>query len=70
MVRTTDSTHALGIYLNLALRMTLAGIDQLWKADITGEKSARSSAGSRGRSAVGGDARRRQRQSADTAHSS
>ena len=34
-VRTTDSNHRLEIYLNLARRMTLTGIDQLWVADIT-----------------------------------
>jgi putative transposase len=34
-VRTTDSNHALDIYVNLARRMTLTGIDQLWVADIT-----------------------------------
>ncbi len=34
-VTTTDSNHALEIYLNLARRMTLTGIDQLWVADIT-----------------------------------
>ena len=34
-VTTTDSNHALEIYLNLARRMTLSGIDQLWVADIT-----------------------------------
>ncbi|HEY5177398.1 MAG TPA: IS3 family transposase, partial [Terriglobales bacterium] len=34
-VRTTDSNHALDIYLNLARRMKLTGIDQLWIADIT-----------------------------------
>jgi putative transposase len=34
-VTTTDSDHALEIYLNLARRMKLAGIDQLWVADIT-----------------------------------
>jgi transposase InsO family protein len=34
-VRTTDSNHALDIYVNLARRMTLTGIDQLWIADIT-----------------------------------
>jgi transposase InsO family protein len=34
-VMTTDSNHALEIYLNLAGRMTLTGIDQLWVADIT-----------------------------------
>ena len=32
---TTDSNHRLEIYLNLARRMTLTGIDQLWVADIT-----------------------------------
>jgi transposase InsO family protein len=34
-VTTTDSNHALEVYLNLARRMTLTGIDQLWVADIT-----------------------------------
>ena len=34
-VTTTDSDHGLEIYLNLARRMTLTGIDQLWVADIT-----------------------------------
>src|SRR5208283_2268640 len=34
-VRTTDSGHALGVWLNLAGRMDLSGIDQLWVADIT-----------------------------------
>ena len=34
-VTTTDSNHALEIYLNLARRMTLTGINQLWVADIT-----------------------------------
>jgi len=34
-VTTTDSNHGLEIYLNLARRMTLTGIDQLWVADIT-----------------------------------
>jgi putative transposase len=34
-VTTTDSNHRLEIYLNLARRMTLTGIDQLWVADIT-----------------------------------
>ncbi len=33
--RTTDSNHALDIYVNLARRMTLTGIDQLWIGDIT-----------------------------------
>ena len=34
-VTTTDSDHALEVYLNLARRMQLNGIDQLWVADIT-----------------------------------
>jgi len=34
-VTTTNSGHALEIYLNLARRMKLTGIDQLWVADIT-----------------------------------
>jgi transposase InsO family protein len=34
-VATTDSKHSLEIYLNLARRMKLTGIDQLWVADIT-----------------------------------
>ncbi len=34
-VVTTDSNHRLEVYLNLASRMTLTGIDQLWVADIT-----------------------------------
>jgi len=34
-VTTTDSNHALEIYLNLARRMTPTAIDQLWVADIT-----------------------------------
>jgi transposase InsO family protein len=34
-VTTTDSNHDLDIYLNLAARMKLTGIDQLWVADIT-----------------------------------
>jgi transposase InsO family protein len=34
-VVTTDSNHQLEIYLNLARRMKLTGIDQLWVADIT-----------------------------------
>ena len=34
-VTTTDSGHKLEIYLNLARRMKLTGIDQLWVADIT-----------------------------------
>ena len=34
-VVTTDSKHQLEVYLNLARRMTLTGINQLWVADIT-----------------------------------
>jgi putative transposase len=34
-VITTDSHHKLEVYLNLARRMKLTGIDQLWVADIT-----------------------------------
>ena len=34
-VTTTDSDHALEVYLNLARRMHLSGIDQLWVDDIT-----------------------------------
>lgn len=34
-VRTTQSNHSLPVYLNLARRMTLTGINQLWVADIT-----------------------------------
>jgi putative transposase len=34
-VITTDSDHQLEVYLNLARRMKLTGIDQLWVADIT-----------------------------------
>jgi putative transposase len=32
---TTDSTHGLRVYLNLAARLTLTGPDQLWVADLT-----------------------------------
>ena len=32
---TTDSAHAFEVFLNLARRMTLTGINQLWVADIT-----------------------------------
>jgi len=32
---TTDSDHKLEVYLNLASRMKLTGINQLWVADIT-----------------------------------
>src|ERR1700676_1172129 len=34
-VVTTDSDHELEVYLNLAGRMKLSGINQLWVADIT-----------------------------------
>jgi len=34
-VATTDSAHELEVYLNLASRMRLSGINQLWVADIT-----------------------------------
>lgn len=34
-VVTTDAQHALEVYLNLARRLTLTGINQLWVADIT-----------------------------------
>jgi transposase InsO family protein len=34
-VTTTDSDHALEVFLNLARRMQLNGIDALWVADIT-----------------------------------
>jgi putative transposase len=34
-VTTTDSTHGLEVYLNLARRLHLSGINQLWVADIT-----------------------------------
>jgi putative transposase len=34
-VVTTDSAHGLRVYPNLAQQMTLTGIDQLWRADIT-----------------------------------
>jgi transposase InsO family protein len=34
-VTTTESDHKLEIYLNLARRMKLTGINQLWVADIT-----------------------------------
>ena len=34
-VTTTNSNHKLEIYLNLARRMKLTGVDQLWVADIT-----------------------------------
>jgi putative transposase len=34
-VVTTDSDHGLRVYPNLARQMTLTGINQLWRADIT-----------------------------------
>jgi transposase InsO family protein len=34
-VLTTDSKHDLGVYVNLAARIELSGIDQLWVADLT-----------------------------------
>lgn len=34
-VRTTDSQHELEVHLNLARRMKLTAVDQLWVADIT-----------------------------------
>ncbi len=34
-VVTTDSDHGLPVYPNLARRMTLRGLDQLWVADLT-----------------------------------
>lgn len=34
-VHTTDSKHDLHVYFNLAARLTLTGIDQLWVADLT-----------------------------------
>jgi len=34
-IATTDSNHELEVYLNLARRMNLTGINQLWVADIT-----------------------------------
>jgi putative transposase len=34
-VVTTDSAHDLEVFLNLASRMTVTGINQLWLADIT-----------------------------------
>lgn len=34
-VITTDSCHELQVYVNLAVRMTLTAINQLWVADIT-----------------------------------
>lgn len=34
-VATTDSQHELEVYLNLANRLTLTGLNQLWVADIT-----------------------------------
>jgi transposase InsO family protein len=34
-ILTTDSRHDYPVYLNLAARMTLSGINQLWIADVT-----------------------------------
>jgi putative transposase len=34
-VLTTDSRHNLRVYVNLAARLELSGIDQLWVADLT-----------------------------------
>ena len=34
-VLTSDSRHGCEVYMNLAARMTLTGINQLWVADIT-----------------------------------
>jgi len=34
-VLTTDSRHDYQVYVNLAVRMTVTGIDQLWVADLT-----------------------------------
>jgi putative transposase len=34
-VATTDSTHALKVYPNLAAALVVSGINQLWRADIT-----------------------------------
>ena len=35
IVPTTDSAHGLRVYPNLAAKMILTGVDQLWVADIT-----------------------------------
>ena len=40
-VVTTDSDHQLEVYLNLASRMKLTGVNQLWVADITYIRSHR-----------------------------
>jgi len=34
-VATTDCRHELVVYMNLAVRMKVNGINQLWVADIT-----------------------------------
>ena len=39
-VVTTDSDHPLRVYPNLARQMTLTGVDQLWRADITYVRSS------------------------------
>jgi putative transposase len=35
LVLTTDSSHGRKIYPNLAARMVLTGVDQLWRVDIS-----------------------------------
>lgn len=40
---TTDARHDLAVYLNLASRLTLTGLNQVWVADITCIACARSS---------------------------
>ena len=42
-VVTTESDHQLEVYLNLAKRMKLTGMNQLWVADITYVRCAKSS---------------------------
>ena len=39
-VTTTNAQHELEVYLNLASRLTLTGLNQLWVADITLHSSA------------------------------
>ena len=34
-ILTTDSQHDYQVYVNLAARMTVSGVNQLWIADIT-----------------------------------
>lgn len=38
-VATTDSDHGFPVYPNLARSLKLTGTDQLWVADLTGERS-------------------------------